>query len=73
VGKEGFCACVSNGSVQTSKTQQIFVPRLFIAPPTFAPRKNSFDNRKNPYLFRDTMLRLIHSDNLEYKELTKAA
>ncbi len=32
-----------------------------------------FDNRKNPYLFRDTMLRLIHSDNLEYKELTKAA
>lgn len=32
-----------------------------------------FDNRKNPFLFRDTMLRLIHSDNLEYKELTKAA
>lgn len=32
-----------------------------------------FDNRKNPYLFRDTMLRLIQSDNLEYKELTKVA
>jgi transposase-like protein len=32
-----------------------------------------FDNRKNPFLFRDTMLRLINSDNLEYKELTKAA
>jgi transposase-like protein len=32
-----------------------------------------FDNRKNPFLFRDTMLRLIHSDKLEYKELTKAA
>ena len=32
-----------------------------------------FNNRKNPFLFRDTMLRLIHSDNLEYKELTKAA
>ena len=32
-----------------------------------------FDNRKNPYLFRDTLLRLIHSGNLEYKELTKAA
>jgi transposase-like protein len=32
-----------------------------------------FNNRKNPYLFRDTMLKLIHSDNLEYKELTKAA
>jgi transposase-like protein len=32
-----------------------------------------FNNRKNPYLFRDTMLRLINSDNLEYKTLTKAA
>ncbi|HWW14579.1 MAG TPA: IS1595 family transposase [Candidatus Dormibacteraeota bacterium] len=32
-----------------------------------------FNNRKNPFLFRDTMLKLIHSDNLEYKELTKAA
>jgi hypothetical protein len=32
-----------------------------------------FDNRKGPFLFRDTMLKLIHSDNLEYKELTKAA
>src|SRR5271157_1194405 len=30
------------------------------------------DNRKNPHLFRDTMLKLIHSDNLECKELTKA-
>jgi hypothetical protein len=28
-----------------------------------------FDNRKKPFLFRDAMLRLIHSDNLEYKEL----
>jgi hypothetical protein len=33
----------------------------------------AFNNRKNPYLFRDTMLKLIHSENLEYKELTKAA
>jgi transposase-like protein len=32
-----------------------------------------FDNRKNPYLFRDTMLRLIHSENLEYKELISVA
>jgi hypothetical protein len=32
-----------------------------------------FNNRKNPFLFRDTMLRLIHSESLEYKELTKAA
>jgi transposase-like protein len=28
-----------------------------------------FDNRKNPYLFRDTVLRLIASDKLEYKAL----
>lgn len=32
-----------------------------------------FNNRKNPFLFRDTMLKLIHSTNLEYKSLTKAA
>jgi transposase-like protein len=32
-----------------------------------------FNNRKNPYLFRDTMLKLIHSDNLEYKALVRAA
>ena len=32
-----------------------------------------FKNRKNPFLFRDTMLKLIHSENLEYKQLTKAA
>lgn len=30
-----------------------------------------FNNRKNPFLFRDTMLRLIQSNNLEYKELTR--
>ncbi len=30
-----------------------------------------FNNRNNPYLFRDTLLRLIASENLEYKELTK--
>lgn len=29
-----------------------------------------FDNRSNPFLFRDTLLRLIASPNLEYKELT---
>jgi transposase-like protein len=32
-----------------------------------------FNNRDNPFLFRDTMIKLIQSDNLEYKELTKAA
>ena len=30
-----------------------------------------FNNRNNPYLFRDTLLRLISSEHLEYKELTK--
>lgn len=29
-----------------------------------------FNNRKNPYLFRDTILKLIASSNLEYKHLT---
>jgi transposase-like protein len=29
-----------------------------------------FNNRKNPFLFRDTILKLIQSQNLEYKELT---
>jgi transposase-like protein len=32
-----------------------------------------FNNRKNPFLFRDTMMKLIGSRNLEYKELTNAA
>ncbi len=30
-----------------------------------------FNNRDNPYLFRDTLLRLINSENLEYKDLVK--
>jgi transposase-like protein len=29
-----------------------------------------FNNRKNPYLFRDTVIKLVNSSNLEYKELT---
>lgn len=29
-----------------------------------------FNNRKNPYLFRDTLLRLIGAENLPYQELT---
>jgi transposase-like protein len=28
-----------------------------------------FNNRENPYLFRDTLLKLIKSENMEYKEL----
>ena len=34
-----------------------------------------FNNRRNPYLFRDTLLKLIGSKNIEYKELiaTKVA
>jgi transposase-like protein len=31
-----------------------------------------FNNRKNPYLFRDTMLKLLSAPVLEYKELTAA-
>jgi len=30
-----------------------------------------FNNRNNPYIFRDTILQMISSDNLEYKELIK--
>jgi transposase-like protein len=29
-----------------------------------------FNNRKNPYLFRDTIIKLISSPSLEYKDLT---
>jgi len=32
-----------------------------------------FNNRKNTHLFRDTLIRLLASENLEYKELTNAA
>jgi hypothetical protein len=28
-----------------------------------------FNNRSNPYLFRDTLLKLIASDNLPYQAL----
>jgi hypothetical protein len=30
-----------------------------------------FNNRHNPFLLRDTLIRLLASSNLEYKELTK--
>ena len=32
-----------------------------------------FDNRKNPYLFRDTLLKMLEAEHVEYKELTAAA
>jgi len=32
-----------------------------------------FDNRKNPFLFRDTLLRLLQTEHLEYRELINAA
>ena len=32
-----------------------------------------FDNRKNPYLFRDTLLKLLQAEHLEYKELIATA
>jgi transposase-like protein len=31
-----------------------------------------FDNRKNPYLFRDTLTRMLESEHVEYKTLTAA-
>lgn len=32
-----------------------------------------FNNRNNPFLFRDTMMKLIEAPVLEYKKLTTAA
>jgi hypothetical protein len=32
-----------------------------------------FNNRSNPYLFRDTLMKLIEAPVLEYKKLTQAA
>ncbi len=29
-----------------------------------------WNNRRNPYLFRDTLLQLIRAENLPYAELT---
>src|SRR5271157_2652595 len=31
-----------------------------------------FDNRKNPYLFRDTLLKMLEAEHVEYKELIAA-
>lgn len=33
--------------------------------------EHRFNNRNNPYLFRDTIIKLLNSGNLEYKDLTK--
>ena len=32
-----------------------------------------FDNRNNPYLFRDTLRKMLEAEHVEYKELTKDA
>jgi hypothetical protein len=32
-----------------------------------------FNNRKNPFLFRATVKKLIASENLEYKKLTESS
>ena len=32
-----------------------------------------FDNRKNPYLFRDTLRKMLEAEHVEYKTLTKVA
>ena len=31
-----------------------------------------FNNRKNSFLFRDTLKRMLNADNLEFKEITAA-
>jgi transposase-like protein len=32
-----------------------------------------FNNRKNPFLFRDTLLKMLEAENLEYKELVASS
>ena len=32
-----------------------------------------FNNRDNPYLFRDTLVRLLNSPKMEFKKLTSVA
>lgn len=34
--------------------------------------EHRFNNRENPYLFRDTILKMLNAPNLEYKQLTKS-
>ena len=31
-----------------------------------------FDNRKNRFLFRDTLLKMLDAEHVEYKKLTAA-
>jgi len=33
---------------------------------------SGFNNRNNPYLFRDTLLKMLETPQVEYKELTAA-
>ncbi len=35
--------------------------------------EHRFNNRNNEFLFRDTLLKLVHSDKLSYEQLTKVA
>jgi transposase-like protein len=35
--------------------------------------EHRFNNRHNPFLFRDTLLKLVKADNLTYEELTQKA
>lgn len=35
--------------------------------------EHRFNNRKNQFLFRDTLLKLVKAENLPYEKLTKAA
>jgi len=40
-------------------------PPAYLQEMTFRP-----NNRKNKFLFRDTLMQMLKTDNLEYKELT---
>jgi hypothetical protein len=35
--------------------------------------EHRFNNRENPFLFRDTLLKLVKAEKLPYAELAKAA
>lgn len=55
------------GAGRIGKWHKIFVKHL---PAHLEEMTFRFNNRKNPFLFRDTIQTLISSRNLEYKDLT---
>ena len=68
--KARFPWCNQTATHPSQKSREGWGTHCKVAPTEgWATRR--FNNGKNAYLFRDTMLKLIHSENLEYKELTK--